>query len=83
MQKKLEWLIKKKQKQTNKQTNKQTKKKHISKAGVGVEEKDKMENPSAIKDLGSSGLQPHIMAYLNGALGATWILTLTGKYLAN
>ena len=81
MQKKLEWLIKKKQKQTNKQTNKQ--KKHISKAGVGVEEKDKMENPSAIKDLGSSGLQPQIMAYLNGALGATWILTLTGKYLAN
>ena len=81
MQKKLEWLIKKKQKQTNKQTNKQ--KKHISKAGVGVEEKDKMENHSAIKDLGSSGLQPHIMAYLNGALGATWILTLTGKYLAN
>ena len=67
---------------TNKQTNKQTKK-HISKAGVGVEEKDKMENHSAIKDLGSSGLQPHIMAYLNGALGATWILTLTGKYLAN
>ena len=48
-----------------------------------MEEKDKMENPSAIKDLGSSGLQPHIMAYLNGALGATWILTLTGKYLAN
>ena len=48
-----------------------------------MEEKDKMENHSAIKDLGSSGLQPHIMAYLNGALGATWILTLTGKYLAN
>ena len=66
-----------KTKQTNKQKNR------ISKAGVGVEEKDKMENHSAIKDLGSSGLQPHIMAYLNGALGATWILTLTGKYLAN
>ena len=80
MQKKLEWLIKKKQKNKTKQTNK---KNRISKAGVGVEEKDKMENPSAIKDLGSSGLQPHIMAYLNGALGATWILTLTGKYLAN
>ena len=48
-----------------------------------MEEKDKMENHSAIKDLGSSGSQPHIMAYLNGALGATWILTLTGKYLAN
>ena len=66
----------------NKQTNKQ-KKNHISKAGVGVEEKDKMENHSAIKDLGSSDSQPPIMAHLNGALGATWILTLTGKYLAN
>ena len=65
----------------NKQTNKQ--KNRISKAGVGVEEKDKMENHSAIKDLGTSGSQPQIMAYLNGALGATWILTLTGKYLAN
>ena len=80
MQKKLEWLIKKKQKNKTKQTNK---KNRISKAGVGVEEKDKMENHSAIKDLGTSGSQPQIMAYLNGALGATWILTLTGKYLAN
>ena len=67
----------KQHKQTNKQKNR------ISKAGVGVEEKDKMENHSAIKDLGTSGSQPQIMAYLNGALGATWILTLTGKYLAN
>ena len=48
-----------------------------------MEERDKMENHSAIKDLGTSGSQPQIMAYLNGALGATWILTLTGKYLAN
>ena len=68
LQKKQEWLIRKK---------------HTPKGGVGLEERDKMENHSAIKDLGSSGLQPHIMAYLNGALGATWILTLTGKYLAN
>ena len=66
--KKQEWLIRTK---------------HTPKGGVGQEERDKMENHSAIKDLGSSGLQPHIMAYLNGALGATWILTLTGKFLAN
>ena len=68
LQKRQEWLIRKKDN---------------PKGGVGQEERDKMENHSAIKDLGSSGLQPHIMAYLNGALGATWILTLTGKYLAN
>jgi hypothetical protein len=42
-----------------------------------------MENHSTIKDLGSSGSEPPIMASLNGALGATWFLTLTGKYLAN
>ena len=68
LQKKQEWLIRKK---------------HNPKGGVGQEERDKMENHSAIKDLGTSGSQPQIMAYLNGALGATWILTLTGKYLAN
>ena len=55
----------------------------LTKGGVGQEERDKMENHSAIKDLGSSGSQPPIMAHLNGALGAAWILTLTGKYLAN
>jgi hypothetical protein len=77
-----------KNKKQNKTKNKQKQKtkqnkKTCSQGRVGLEEKDKMENHSAIKDLGSSGLQPHIMAYLNGALGATWILTLTGKYLAN
>ena len=68
LQKRQEWLIRKKD---------------TPKGGVGQEERDKMENHSAIKDLGTSGSQPQIMAYLNGALGATWILTLTGKYLAN
>ena len=68
LQKRQEWLIRK-------QDN--------PKGGVGQEERDKMENHSAIKDLGSSGSQPPIMAPLNGALGAAWILTLTGKYLAN
>ena len=77
-----------KNKKQNKTKNKQKQKtkqnkKTCSQGGVGQEEKDKMEKHSAIKDLDSSGLQPQIMAYLNGALGATWILTLTGKYLAN
>ena len=55
-------------------------KKHIPKGGVGQEERDKMENHSAIKDLGSSSSWPPIMAPLNGALGVTWFLTLTGKF---
>ena len=68
LQKKQEWLIRKK---------------HNPKGGVGQEERDKMENHSAIKDLGSSSSWPPIMAPLNGALGVTWFLTLTGKFLAN
>ena len=55
----------------------------LTKGGVGQEERDEMENHSAIKERGSSGSKPTIMAPLNGALGVTWFLTLTGKFLAN
>ena len=58
-------------------------KNHTPKGGVELEERDEMGNHSAMKDLGSSISRPPIMVCLNGALGATWILTLTGKSFAN
>ena len=58
-------------------------KNHTPKGGVELEERDEMGNHSAMKDLGSSNSRPPIMVCLNGALGATWILTLTGKSFAN
>ena len=58
-------------------------KNHTPKGGVELEERDEMGNHSAMKDRGSSISRPPIMVCLNGALGATWILTLTGKYFAN
>lgn len=50
-------------------------KKHTLKGVVCLEDRDEMGNHSVS--------WPPIMVYLNGALGATWILTLIVKYFAN
>ena len=65
LQKRQEWLIRKK---------------HTPKGGVGLEERDKMENHSAIKDLGSSDSQPPSWLILMGPwvqLGSLHLLAST------